>query len=308
MMCGIIGYKGFRNASEIVVEGLKKLEYRGYDSWGICMKRDNNLTFKKQVGKISAFNGNNLEESSLAIGHTRWCTHGKVSEENAHPHFSCDKSIAVVHNGIIENYKELREELKNHRFVSETDTEVIAHLIEEYIKDGFKEAVKKAISRLKGRYAIVVINNKNNELIAARNGSPLIIGVGEKEYFVASDIPAFLDYTNKVMYLDDEQMVVINDKLRFINLKSEKIVEKRVIKIEWEAKQADKAGYEHFMIKEIMEQKETIKKAVEQDDKKIIEIAKKINDAFGVFFVGCGTAGRVCLATEYFFSKIANFY
>ena len=306
-MCGIIGYKGFRNASEIVINGLKELEYRGYDSWGISIISEGGITLKKKVGKISDYVENNLEKSNIAIGHTRWATHGGVTEENAHPHISCDRNISVVHNGIIENYKELKEQLKHHNFISETDTEVIVHLVEEFCNKGLDltEAVKETVKLLKGRYAFLIIDKEGN-MIAARKGSPLIIGIGEKEYFVASDIPAFLEYTNKVMYLDDNQIVTINGKPRFFDFNTNEIIDKKIIEIEWEVKQAEKGNHKHFMIKEIMEQKESIRNAVEQNEQSIMKVADMINNAKGIFFVGCGTAGRVCLTAEYFFSKIAR--
>lgn len=195
-MCGIFGYIGPRNnAGSIVIKGLKNLEYRGYDSWGIALKReDGSLRIGKDVGKIGAVKPEDFAENShLAIAHSRWATHGGVTKENAHPHFGCDDRIAVVHNGIIENFQELREELKakGHSFTSETDTEVIPHLIEDFLKSGISltEAVRKACKRFHGRYAILVMDKQSEGLVAARTGSPLIVGVGKGEFFVASDIP-----------------------------------------------------------------------------------------------------------------------
>ncbi|MBU4501602.1 MAG: glutamine--fructose-6-phosphate transaminase (isomerizing) [Nanoarchaeota archaeon] len=306
-MCGIIGYIGNKNATNIVVEGLKRLEYRGYDSWGIALK-NGEIKLIKEVGKISKFSGGqDLEKSNMAIGHTRWATHGGVTKENSHPHTSCDGKIAVVHNGIIENFKELKKELEtNHKFKSETDTEVIPHLIEENINLGFEEAVKKAVSRIKGRYAILVMNADSNKLIAIRRGSPLIVGINNDEKFIASDIPAFLNHTKEVMYLDDNEMVVIDCELKFFNLKDGSKINKRRITIDWDASQAEKGDHPYFVIKEIMEQKDTIARAVNQKDKEIIKIANEINKAYGTFFTGCGTAGKVCRIGEYIFSKVAN--
>ncbi len=309
-MCGIIGYKGFRNAGDILVKGLKKLEYRGYDSWGIAIKNKERLSFIKKIGKIKDFNEELEFSGNLGIGHTRWATTGKVSETNAHPHFSCDKKIALVHNGIIENYQELKRKLmdKGHEFYSETDTEVIAHLIEDNIDSGLllEDSVKKAAEELKGRSAFVVISKDNDKIIAIRNGSPLIIGVGDNEYFIASDIPAFLEYTNKVMYLDDNEMAIINNKIEFYSLIQNKKVKKRLIEIDWDTKQAERGSYPHFMIKEIMEQKETIRNAINQNDKDLLKIADSIKNAFGTFIIGCGTAGKVALTAQYLFSIIAN--
>jgi len=306
LMCGIIAYRGKRNASEIVVKGLKKLEYRGYDSWGIVIK-DKEFFLKKEVGKVTDFM-EELQKSNLAMGHTRWATHGGVTKENAHPHFSCNDELMIIHNGIVDNFQELKKELKGHRFVSETDTEVIAHLIESYLDEGYEEAVFKAIKRLEGRFAILIIFKDRDKIIAARRGSPLIVGVEDDGCFVASDIPAFLEYTNKVMYIDDNEMVVINDDVRFYNLDTREEIKKRLITIDWKIEEAEKGGYDHFMLKEIMEQKSTIMKAINQDKYKLLYVSDKIKKAFGTFLVGCGTAGKVCHTAEYFFSKIAGLH
>ncbi len=315
-MCGIFAYKGQKtNAAKLVINGLKKLEYRGYDSWGVAFKTDHHVNVHKEVGKIGEFDVSTLQEkvnspteSSMAMGHSRWATHGGVTKENAHPHCSEDGSIAIVHNGIIENYIELRKELKEkgYKFKSETDTEVIAQLIQEYKSLGHIEAVKKALSRLKGRYAVLILCAEDDRLIAARRGSPLIVGKGENEFFIASDIPAFLQYTRNVMYLDDDQMVIINDDAAFYNLQTNEKIEKRIVKIDWNAESAEKGEFPHFMIKEITEQKETITRAINQDEKKFTHIAQEIKNAYGTYLVGCGTAGKVCLAGSYLFAKIAK--
>lgn len=315
-MCGIFAYKGQKkNAAELVINGLKKLEYRGYDSWGIAFKTDHKVNVYKEVGRIGEFDVSTLKskvnspiESQMAMGHSRWATHGGVTMANAHPHYSQDKSIAIVHNGIIENFGELRKELqeKGYKFRSETDTEVIAQLIQEYKSLGHIEAIKKALSRLQGRYAILVLCAEDNRLIAARRGSPLIVGKGDGEFFIASDIPAFLEYTRNVMYLDDEQMVIINDEAEFFDLKTNKKIDKRVIKIDWDPESAEKGEFPHFMIKEITEQKDTITRAINQDEKKLMHIADEIKKAYGTYLVGCGTAGKVCLAGSYLFAKIAK--
>lgn len=311
-MCGIFAYSGSRkNAPELVVEGLKKLEYRGYDSWGIAFDQQDKLGLFRQVGKIGAFKleKEGLEQSSLAIGHSRWATHGGVTEANAHPHTDEKAMIAIVHNGIIENFQELKDELlsKGHVFVSETDSEVVAHLLDEYCKDNtFEVAAKKMLGRLKGRYAILAIHHGIQKIVAARRGSPLIVGVGEKEFFVASDIPAFLEYTRKVMYLDDNEMVVINEIPHFFKLDSDEEVNKRIVEIDWKIESAEKGDFKHFMIKEIMEQKDTIYRAINQSDEKIERLAEEIKKAYGTFLIGCGTAGKVCLAASYMFSSIAK--
>ena len=309
-MCGIFGYLGQKdNSLELVIKGLQKLEYRGYDSWGVATDLDNGLFINKKVGKISEANLDDFKDkkSNIAIGHTRWATHGGVTDVNAHPHFSHDKTIAVVHNGIIENYEEIRKELGEENFISDTDTEVIPQLIAKYRKDNsFKDAVFKAVQKLKGRYAIVVLNVGENYLIAARRGSPLIVGIGDGEYFLASDIPAFLEYTQNVNYLDDDEMVIVDGGVEFINLTSGKPVKKRLINIDWQAESAEKGEYDHFMLKEIMEQKETILRAINQDTDEIMHIAQMIRNSRGCFLSGCGTAGKVCMAGEYFFSIIAK--
>jgi len=307
-MCGIIGYKGPRNANTIVLNGLKKLEYRGYDSWGLAANCGD-ITVVKNTGKVGEVDNFNIGESHAAIGHTRWATHGGVTRGNAHPHLSCDKKIALVHNGIIENYQELRRflESRGHSFASETDTEVIVHLVEEYMNGtGFVGAVRKTLKQLKGSYAIVVIHKDYDEIIGAKKDSPLVVGIGDKEYFLSSDVPAFIDYTKDVVFLDDNEMVVVNKIPHYYNSLTGEEIEKEIKKIEWDAEQATKGDFEHFMIKEISEQNETILKAISRDDKRIMEVAKMVNDAFGVFFVGCGTSNYAALTASYVFSKITK--
>lgn len=310
-MCGIFGYLGHReNALDLVTEGLKKLEYRGYDSWGLASEIEGKLFICKKTGKISDAKLDSCEnkKASIAMGHTRWATHGGVTDANAHPHYSQDQTIAVIHNGIIENYQEIKEELGPQVvYTSQTDSEVIAHLIAYYRKEhSFKGAVFKATQKLKGRYSIVVLNIGERHLIAARRGSPLIVGVGEAETFLASDTYAFAEFTQKVMYLDDDEMVMINDEAQFFNLNTGERVEKRVVDIDWKTESAEKGEYDHYMLKEIMEQKDTIHLATNQDEAEIMHIADTIKNSRGCFFSGCGTAGKVCMAGEYFFSMIAN--
>jgi glucosamine--fructose-6-phosphate aminotransferase (isomerizing) len=272
---------------------------------------DGDIVTAKKVGKIGGVNPESFSDlSSMAIAHTRWATHGGVTQTNAHPHLSCDGTIAVVHNGIIENYQVLRDDLrgKGHTFKSETDSEVICHLIEEYMKAKipFAEAVRKSCNAFHGRYSFLVMHTGTNELVAARTGSPLIVGVGEGEFFIASDIPAFLEHTKTVNYLDDGEMVVTNGKtVKFFSLSGKELT-KRNIRITWNIEQAEKGEYDHFMLKEIMDQKESIARAVNQEEEQIEVLAGAIRDARGTFLSGCGTAGKVCMAAEYFFSVIAN--
>ena len=313
-MCGIFGYAGGRNnAGTIVVDGLKNLEYRGYDSWGVAWKSNEEILLQKETGKISNVDSNDFsEESSLAIAHTRWATHGGVTKKNAHPHLSEDGTIAVVHNGIIENFDVLRKELmaKGHSFTSDTDTEVIPHLIEEEYKacGDFAEAVRKACLQFEGRYALLALNTLSQTLVAAREGSPLIIGAKRgEEYFIASDIPAFMEHTRTVQYLDDGEMVVTDgSSIIFSNIQTGKESPKREIEITWSLEEAQKGEFDHFMLKEIMDQKESIARAVNQDEEEIRTIAEAIQNAQGTFLVGCGTAGKACMAAEYLFSVIAE--
>jgi len=308
-MCGIIGYVGEKEATPILFDCLKRLEYRGYDSYGFATLDHGKIWIRKSKGKISEAGFEKLP-GSVGIAHTRWATHGKVSKANAHPHVDCEKRIAVIHNGIIENFEALKKDLvrKGHVFKSETDSEIISHLIEDNLDLGLNEAVRRTMRILKGRSSVLVIKDDFDGVIAARNGSPLILGAGKGEYFIASDVPAFLNRTNNVMYLDDGEMVVIErgKKPQFINMESDKALAKRIIRIDWVAKQAEKGDYEHFMIKEIMEQKETIIRAINQNDREIKRVAKEINKAYGVFLTGCGTAGNVCHTGEYIFSNIAK--
>jgi len=307
-MCGIIAYKGEKDAPGTVLEGLKSLEYRGYDSWGIAIIADSKVKAVKKVGKISDTNNIDLGKSNIAIAHTRWATHGAVTEANSHPQFDCKGKIAVVHNGIIENYQQLRKLMEVHTFKSETDTEVLPHLIEYYKSNGlsFEDAVKKVASTIKGRSAFVAIDAESGNLIAVRKGTPLIVGVGDNEFFIASDITAFFEHTKKVQYLDDNEMVIIDSAANFFNIDSGEKIEKRIVEIDWQPEIAEKGDYKHFLIKEIMDQKETLYRAINQDEAKIKAVSSDINNAFGTFLVGCGTAGKVCMAGEYLFSKIAG--
>ena len=312
-MCGIFGFIGKRNdAGSLVIEGLKNLEYRGYDSWGVACKIDSKVMIEKDIGKISTINSSDFsDDCSLAIGHTRWATHGGVTPANAHPHANSAGTIAVVHNGILENYQELKANLiaKGHEFKSETDTEIIPHMIEEYMKEtgDFTSAIKKSCDAFEGRFAFLALHTESNTLVAARRGSPLIIGVGKDGYFIASDIPAFMEHSRLVQYLDDGEMVVTDgNSILFSDLKTGEEIEKREIEITWSVEEAQKGEYDHFMLKEIMEQKDSIARAVNQDEEQIMTLADSIRNAKGTFLVGCGTAAKACMAAEYFFSVIAR--
>jgi glutamine---fructose-6-phosphate transaminase (isomerizing) len=313
-MCGIFAYYGKNKmAAEIVLKGLKKLEYRGYDSWGIAAKQeDGSINVEKHIGKISeviSLSDELTGNSQLALGHSRWATHGGVTQFNAHPHTNEDGSIVIAHNGIFENYLEIKQELieKGHQFRSETDSEVFAHLISDNMDEGFEVAFRRAIKRLNGRYGVLAMCKDENKLIAARRGSPLIIGQGEDSYFIASDVPAFLEYTKDIIYLDDEQMVIIDDDgANFFSLETNKSIEKRVISIDWEVEEAEKGDYPHFMIKEIMEQKETLTRVINTSSTLLNEVADLIKKSDRAYIIGCGTSSYVAHIGEYLFGQVAN--
>lgn len=319
-MCGIFGYVGKSdNAAKIVFEGLKFLEYRGYDSWGIAAKafnsdKDNNFLVEKHVGKIEDKDFNNqlsIFNSSLAIGHTRWATHGGVTVANAHPHLDCTKKIAVLHNGIVENYTELKEKLleKGHIFNSETDTEVITHLIEENLKkEGFALSVREAFNSLEGLNAIIVAYAPSQEIIAAKNGSPLVVGVGKDGLYIASDSSGIVKHTKKVLFLKDNEMIILGDKIELLSLpKGEKIIPKFET-INWNIEEAQKGIYEHFMLKEIYEQPKIIRNISKNYNDQIKSLVNIVEKAKGTFFIGAGTAFHACLVGTYLFSKIAHIH
>jgi len=309
-MCGIIGYIGEKDAVSLVINGLKKLEYRGYDSAGIATIMNDKIIVRKGVGKISeVFSRLAVSDlkSNIAIGHTRWATHGKVTEENAHPHTDCKNEIAIVHNGIVENYNELKKELidKGHAFISETDSEIIAHLIEEESKNNnFLTAFKNAISKIEGSYAILAMKKGENYILGARKDSPLVIGIADHGNFIASDIPSFLEETKKVMYLYEGDIVVVGKDIKIYN--NDKEIKRDMDNISWDAEQAKKGIFKHFMLKEISEQADVLKRAISQNEKIIYEIVDSIKKAKGIYFVGCGTAYNACLEGSYIFSKIAK--
>jgi len=268
------------------------------------VKNDVKFVYDFEVMKNSNFIAN-----CLVTHNSRWATHGAVTKENAHPHLSNNRRIAVVHNGIIENYQELKEFLisKGFRFYTQTDTEVIPNLIEYFMNQrNFFDATKLALNKLEGSYAIVALHEGEDKIIAARKDSPLVIGVGNKEYFVASDIPAFLEYTKNVIYLEERDLVILDDKIRIFNLDKNSFFKRPVNTIEWDLEQVKKGNFEHYMLKEITEQAESINKAIEQDEKIIKEVADCIRNAKGIYLVGCGSSYHACLSASYKFSKIAK--
>ncbi|WP_456342834.1 glutamine--fructose-6-phosphate transaminase (isomerizing) [Thermovibrio sp.] len=317
-MCGIVGYVGRDNAKNVIVDGLKRLEYRGYDSAGLALIVNDEIKVFKRVGKIREFeielNRLNIY-SNIGIGHTRWATHGRPTLENAHPHLSCDGKIAVVHNGIVENYAPLKEELlsKGHTFTSQTDTEVIVHLIEEELKTskGFFEAFLKAVNRLKGSFAICAITTAEpDKLFCARKDSPLVVGLGEDESFVASDVPAFLPYTNRAVFLEDGEVAVVDRKGALFYDFSGAPVKKEVVKIPWSLAQAEKGGYKHFMIKEIYEQPRAVADTISGNTawfKGEIPLEGIKPSSFDrVQIVACGTSYHAGLIAKFFLENFAK--
>ncbi len=306
-MCGIFAISGSKeNAGNVVLNGLKKLEYRGYDSWGIAINNENRTLVEKNIGKISEVNID-FDKAKTAIGHTRWATHGGVTQANSHPHQA--GKITLVHNGIFENYREEKAKLKDHKFLSETDTEVIAVMLNEEIKTdaAIKEAIAKISKKIIGRFSILVMVEGEEGIYAARRGSPLIIGRGKTETFIASDIPAFLDSTNIVNYLDDEEMVFVNKgNADFFDLETLKPIEKRNIEVSWKTEEAEKGDYDHFMIKEIFDQKESITRAINHDKSTLAQFIDVLRQTNGAYMVACGTAHKMCMAGEYFFSEISG--
>ena len=311
-MCGIVGYFGDKKASDIILDGLSKLEYRGYDSAGIAVISDGEIKSRKHKGKLSVLVESLKKEDifgHVGIGHTRWATHGAPSDINSHPHFNNDKSIAVVHNGIIENYQELKKELeeKGAKFVSSTDTEVVAHLISLYYTGSLKDAVYKATKRLEGSYALgVICKNNPEELVAVRKSSPLILGVGENEYYIASDIPAILKYTREVVYLEDHDLVVINRSGVSIYDEQMNKVKREVNHVEWDIQAATKGGYDFFMDKEIHEQKEAVKNTIEKSLLNLREINIDFSDIDKIYIVACGTAYNAGTIGKYYFQEYLN--
>lgn len=312
-MCGIFAVVNDKTnkAAQTVLSGLKKLEYRGYDSWGIAVKplSSDTLRVDKHIGKIGEAE-TNLPDGTIAIGHTRWATHGGVTDFNAHPHLDCQKKLAIIHNGIVENYQVLKEKLleKGHHFISETDTETIAHLIEEKVKEkSLKEAVFETFSQLVGSNAIGILDEETETIIACRNGSPLVVGIDDKnnQYFLGSDVPAFLKSTNKVYFLEDGDGVIINKNgIELYKLSSGK--KKKIVPqiLDWNIEDAERGGYPHFLLKEIHEQEKTIAKTSQINEKEINTLAKMIKDGYKITLTGCGTAGYCALAAKYFFASV----
>ena len=321
-MCGIIGYIGPKEVVPVLIEGLRRLEYRGYDSAGVAVVRRGAVALRRSAGKLS-----NLEDVIVAdpisgdygVGHTRWATHGRPTEENAHPHRDCTGKIVVVHNGIIENYLDLKHELlsQGHKFVTETDTEIVAHLVEREMKDdGLENAVRRALMLMRGLFALVLISADDPEkIVAVRNGPPIVIGLGDREFFVASDIPAILSHTRDVVFLGDEEMAIITPTGVMFSDFFGRPVSKATQRVLWDPIMAEKAGYKHFMLKEIFEQptaaRETILGRVSQDSGKVFLEEMRIADARleaveRVTILACGTSWHAGLVGKFMIEQLAR--
>jgi len=324
-MCGIVGYVGNKQVVPLIIDGLRKLEYRGYDSAGIAVVNDSHdLEIRRAEGKLR-----NLEEAirlspidgTYGIGHTRWATHGRPTEENAHPHRDCTGRVVVVHNGIIENYLQLKERLRksDHRFVTETDTEIIAHLIEEYLKHDqtFEQAVRSTVGELRGIFALAIINaDEPDTIIAVRQGPPVVIGLGDREFFVASDIPPILQHTRDVFFLGDGEIAIINkDAVRVIDFEGNS-VQPSIQRITWDPIMAEKGGFKHFMLKEIYEQprsvRDTVQGRISLDSGQVFldEMSNITETDFKRFtsikIAACGTSWHAGLAGKYMIEQLAR--
>ncbi len=324
-MCGIVGYIGKRKAMLVLLEGLKKLEYRGYDSAGIAVMDLGGVKTFKSVGKVAELERKIAGKNPVAqtgIAHTRWATHGKPSNKNSHPHGDCQGKIWVVHNGIIENYKNLRENLqkRGHKFTSETDTEVVAHLVEQFSrKMPFDQAVRRALGEIKGTHGLAIINLEEPEkIIVAKNGSPLILGVGKDEFIVASDASAIISYTRQVIYLEDGQMAVISkDDFEITDLGSRK-VDSKISKLDWSVDEVKKGGFKHFMLKEIHEQPEAIENAIRgrgehfmvSDSRPVLgglsQVEDRLREIEKIVIISCGTSYYAGLVGEYMLEEYAG--
>ena len=320
-MCGIVGYVGDRQAAEFLLDGLSKLEYRVYDSAGIAVYDGENIRVEKSVGRLAALRDKikgNVPMGSLGIGHTRWATHGRPSDVNSHPHTDCHGDFAIVHNGIIENYLSLKEELiaKGHVFKSETDTEVVVHLLEEVYNGDFIAAVRAVLERIEGSYALAFMSRRHPDLlICTKQDNPLIIGLGEGENFIASDIPAIISKTRRTYILADGEVAIVRKDAVEVTNHLGAPVPKKVFEVTWNAEAAEKGGYEHFMLKEIHDQPKAVRDTMSQRitaDKKSISFdelawdADYLNSFNKIYIVACGTAYHAGLVGKYYIEKLAR--
>src|SRR5215203_3918180 len=321
-MCGIIGYIGDKQVLPILIDGLRRLEYRGYDSAGVAVVRRGTIELRRSAGKLARLEetiaGNPLD-GEYGIGHTRWATHGRPTEENAHPHRDCTGRIVVVHNGIIENYLDLKRQLQQegHTFITETDTEIVAHLVERESKgDGLENAVRRALLYMRGLFALVLISADDpNKIVTVRNGPPIVVGLGENEFFVASVIPAILSHTRDVVFLGDEEMAIITPSGVEFTDYSGRAVSKTTQRVLWDPIAAEKGGHRHFMLKEIFEQptaaRDTILGRVSLDRGRIfLEDLNISEDTFKtlekVTIIACGTSWHAALVGKYLIEALAH--
>lgn len=320
-MCGIVGYIGDKKAAPILLDGLTKLEYRGYDSAGIAVDCGENIFIEKTVGRLDALKDKlkgRLPSGTVGIGHTRWATHGRPSDRNAHPHTDCEGNFVVVHNGIIENYLPLKEDLiaRGHKFTSETDTEVIAHLLEEVYRGDFVAAVREVLSKVEGSYSLAFMAKAHPDiLICAKQDNPLVVGLGKGENFIASDIPAIINHTRETYILNDGELALVKkDSVEILNRRGERI-KKKIFHVTWNAEAAEKGGYEHFMLKEINEQpkavRDTMSKRIAKDGGAIILDELNWNKSFmdgidKIYIVACGTAYHAGLVGKFYIEKLAR--
>lgn len=315
-MCGIIGYIGAKEVCPILLHGLQKLEYRGYDSVGLGVVGTNGMQMVKKKGKVSDLASALLSElpqgTKFGIAHTRWATHGEPSETNAHPHFDCKKELCVVHNGIIENYRVLREKLiaEGHKIVSETDSEIVAHLIEKYYTGDIESAVMQALREVEGAFGLAVIHRKEQKIIAARRGSPLVLGIGDGGMFVASDVSAMIEHTRKVLYLSDDQVATVTAEQYLIkNLNGNPIETPVVQEIQWAIDTVEKQGQKHFMLKEILEQPGILENIIRgriQKGKIVLDLPKNLKEYSKIVLVACGTSWHAALAGKYLLEQLAE--
>src|SRR6476469_8378082 len=321
-MCGIIGYIGDKQVLPILIDVLGRLEYRGYDSAGVAVVRDGTIELRRSAGKLARLEeaiAVNPLDGEYGIGHTRWATHGRPTEENAHPHRDCTGRIVVVHNGIIENYLDLKQLLQKegHRFVTETDTEIVAHLVEREMKeDGLENAVRRALLYMRGLFALVLISADDpNKIVTVRNGPPIVVGLGEGEFFVASDIPAILSHTRDVVFLGDEEMAIITPGGVAFTDYSGRAVSKKSTRVSWDPVMAEKAGYKHFMLKEIFEQpwavKETVLGRASVETGRVflqeIEIPDQVlRETERVVILACGTSWHSALVGKFLIESLAR--
>ncbi|MHB9038643.1 MAG: glutamine--fructose-6-phosphate transaminase (isomerizing) [Armatimonadota bacterium] len=320
-MCGIVGYIGEQNACPILVDGLKRLEYRGYDSAGVAILNGGGIDVRKSVGKLKALEAaleNCWPTGGVGVGHTRWATHGRPSDENAHPHSDCTGKITVVHNGIIENYAELKDQLirEGHEFKSETDTEVAAHLIESHYKGDLAHAVRTAAKEIEGSFALVIIAQEEpDKIVAARRHSPLVIGLGKGENYLASDVSAFLKYTKDVVYADDDNVVTLTSQGITVTDLDGNVLETQTQQIDWDAAMAERGGYEHFMLKEIHEQPRALRETMRgrlSPEKDSIELpginltVDEIRKIDRIIMIACGTAYHASMAGKYAIEQLCR--